>query len=241
MKESLDGRFPTTHWTLIQRLKSEDALVSTRALEDLCRQYHYPLYCYIRRRGLDHHDAEDALHDFLAKLLRLDSLQDTEAARGRLRGFLCTSLQRFLINWHERRRHSTQRVKSLEDLSESEKRYQMEHLTDADTPERIFNRKWSQELLKRVLESLDEDYQARGKSADYQALRPILLAGGSLRGYDTQALSLSLNITEGTLRIRLHRLLKDYRTLLRNEVLQTVGHMDEVEDEISHLMAVFQK
>lgn len=70
-----ESRFPTTEWTLISRLKSEDGATSARALDDLCRQYHYPLYCLIRSRGLAHHDAEDALHDFLAKLLRLESLQ----------------------------------------------------------------------------------------------------------------------------------------------------------------------
>ena len=39
------GHFPATHWTLIHRLRSGDAVVARRALDDLCTQYHYPLYC----------------------------------------------------------------------------------------------------------------------------------------------------------------------------------------------------
>lgn len=241
MNDPMDGRFPTTQWTLIQRLKSEDEQVSSRALDDLCRQYHYPLYCYTRRRGLDHHDAQDALHDFLAKLLRLDSLQSAEAERGRLRGFLCTSLQRFLINWNQRQKtHGMQRAVSLEDLSDSERRYELEKLTDADTPERIFNRKWSHELLKRVLQNLEADYERAGKLGQYLLLKPVLLTGGSLRDHDAGQIASAMNVTPGALKLRLHRLLKDYRSLLRHEVLQTVESQEDVETEIAHLMEVFR-
>ena len=54
-----DGHFPETRWSLIARLKSADEATARRALDELCAQYHYPLYCYLRRRGCGHHDAED--------------------------------------------------------------------------------------------------------------------------------------------------------------------------------------
>lgn len=108
-----DGKFPTTNWSLVSRLRSRDEAVVRRALEDLCTQYHYPLYCFIRRRGLGHHDAQDALHDFLMKLLRNESLKDTHASNGRLRGFLAISLQRFIATWF--RDHAGERLEvSLE-------------------------------------------------------------------------------------------------------------------------------
>ena len=66
---------PTTQWTLVARLNSGDAEHARAALDELCRAYHYPLYCQIRRRGLDHHDAEDALHDFLAAQSAPDHLR----------------------------------------------------------------------------------------------------------------------------------------------------------------------
>lgn len=241
MSEANDPRFPTTHWTLIRRLKSDDEVMSRRALDDLCAQYHYPLYCYIRRRGLDHHDAEDALHDFLARLLAHDSLFRADEGRGRLRGYLGTALYRFLLNWHESRSHRKRAETSLEDLSEAERRYQKEKLSDGDTPERIFERKWSQELLKRVLKTLGESYENKSKSVIFRVLRPVLLSGGSLTGYDTKALAKEAGVAEGYLRLSLHRLLKEYRVLLRQEVLQTVDNLQDVEDELAHLMSVFQK
>src|SRR5262245_18339200 len=69
MPDSTPG-FPATHWSLIARVKSPDEGEASKALEELCAQYHYPLYCYLRRRGCDHHDSQDVLQDFFALLLR---------------------------------------------------------------------------------------------------------------------------------------------------------------------------
>lgn len=98
------------------------------ALDNLCAQYHYPLYCYIRRDGLDHHDAQDALHDFLAKLLRNDSFGAADSERGRLRTFLLTALQRFLANWRRDQRHWVNEVgiDSALALAAAEDRFQSE-------------------------------------------------------------------------------------------------------------------
>jgi|GEM_PF-6097096 len=60
-----DNPFPSVHWTLIDRLKSTGNRETDLALEDICAQRHHPLHSYIRRRGLEHHDAQDALHDLL--------------------------------------------------------------------------------------------------------------------------------------------------------------------------------
>jgi RNA polymerase sigma-70 factor (ECF subfamily) len=238
-----DGHFPATHWTLVQRLHSGDSAVVRRALDDLCAQYHYPLYCYLRRRGLDYQDAEDALHDFLAKLLRLDAFAQADATKGRLRSFLATMLQRFLINWrrdHAERYHESV-LDTLPPAADAEERYQQEQFTEHDTPETLFDRKWGHELLVRVLRRLGESYASKGKAALFKTLEPVLQAGGSLRGQDPAALAAELSITEGALRVALTRLLRDYRAILDEEVLQTVGSRAEVDAEIAHLLEVFRR
>lgn len=237
------GRFPTTHWTLIRRLKSPDPSTARRALDDLCGQYYYPLYCYIRHRGFDHHDAQDALHDFLAKLLRLGAFETAAAERGRLRAFLGTSLRRFLSNWCRDQPHRTREVNLdlLPPGNDAEERYRRERFTDDDTPERIFDRKWGLELLHRVIQRLGESYASRGRTTLFETLRPVLLSGGSLRGEDTPGLALALATTEGAVRVALSRLLRDYRGILEDEVLQTVDAQADVDTEIAHLMQVFRK
>lgn len=242
MTAAPDGRFPTTQWTLISRLRSGDEGVARKALDEVCRQYHYPLYCYIRRRGHDHHDAQDALHEFLSKLLRLGSFKDVREEKGRLRGWLSLSLKRFLMNW--RRDHSSERREWSMDAADSfagaEQRYLRERMTDADTPERIFERKWATELLQHVRQKLQTAYAARGRERLFDALLPALMAGGSLRGEDAPGIAAALGLSHGALRVAMSRLLDEYRTFLREEVLQTVEGPEAVEDELAHLVRVFQ-
>lgn len=239
-----DGRFPTTHWTLIERLRSGNAAEARRALEELCAQYHFPLYCAIRRRGLAHHDAEDLLHDFLAKLLRLDAFADADIEKGRLRSFLGTALARFVSNWHRDHRGQSKEVSIEAPLlhgEEDERRYRRERFSDHETPERLFDRQWARELLGRVLQNLGAQYASEGKQETFRVLSPVLQRGGSLRGEDVPELSAALGLNAGALRTAHHRFLKQYRAALEEEVFQTVSSRQEVADEIAHLLAAFRK
>ena len=236
-----DGQFPTTHWTLVMRLKSGDEATARRALDDLCAQYHYPLYCYIRRRGLSHHDAQDVLHDFLAKLLRLDAFESADAEKGRLRAFLSAALGRFLINWRsgsaQRQRENSVDISCFSD--DSEERFNREKFTEHDTPDRVFERQWARELLRRVLQKLATAFEERGKSSLFEALKPVILCGGSFRGEDPAAIAAKLGMSEPALRKALQRALSDYRKALENEVLQTVANEEEVEEELAYLRGLF--
>lgn len=243
MNTDAPATFPSTDWTLISRLRSRHESVAKAALEELCAAYHYPLYCFIRRRGLVHHDAQDALQDFLAKLLRNESLQGTHKEQGRLRGFLATALSRFLANWH--RDHAKERlnvsIEAEQELARNEERFQKEKLTDEDTPERVFERKWAQEMLRRVLAEMEGDYLRKDKLSLYQALRPVVLGGGSLVGEETEKLAQSLNMTSAALRVALSRFLGDYRDRLRREVLQTLASPDDIDEELACLARAFER
>jgi RNA polymerase sigma-70 factor (ECF subfamily) len=243
MEAPPNNAFPPTRWSLLSRIRNGDSNESRKALNDLCQQYYYPLYCFIRRRGLEHHDAQDVLHEFLAKLLRNESFNDLTASAGRLRGFLSTGIQRFLANWH--RDHAKERLEiSMEaeqEQREAEGRFQKEKLTDAETPEHVFERKWAHELLRNVLRQLEAAYKAKNKLPLFQALRPAILSGGSLRGEDPDKIAAKLGMAPGSLRVAMKRLLEDYRDTLRSEVAQTVDSSEEVDDELAYLMSVFQR
>src|SRR6185295_8299398 len=51
--------FATTHWSLVLAAGARKSPESTQALSTLCQNYWYPLYAYVRRRGLDPHEAQD--------------------------------------------------------------------------------------------------------------------------------------------------------------------------------------
>ncbi len=102
-----ERRFPTTHWSIVARLKSSDAQEAEKAVKEVFTTYRYPLYGYLRSSGLHHEDAEDVLQGFFAKMLRHDALGQADQARGKLRTFLLTALSRFKLNFQrgEQRRH----------------------------------------------------------------------------------------------------------------------------------------
>ncbi len=212
-----------------------------RAIDDLCDQYHYPLYCYIRRDGLDHHDAQDALHDFLAKLLRNDSFGAADSERGRLRTFLLTALQRFLANWRRDQRHWVKEVGvgSALALAAAEDRFQSERFAADESPYRIFERQWAHEMFARVMRDLRDRYAGKGKSALFEALSPVLLTGGSLVGQDTDAIASSVGMKPGTLRMALNRLLDDFREALKGEIAQTIRDPREIKEEFQQLAQAF--
>lgn len=236
-----DVNFPSTDWTLISRLRSREEHVARLALNELCAQYHYPLYCFIRRRGLDHHDAQDCLHDFLAKLLRNQALKDVHEDGGRLRGFLAKALSRFMASWH--RDGAKERLEvSLEaglDLDGADRRFLQEHLKDEDTPERVYLRKWAFELICTAQKKLRSSYRVSGREALYEALLPGLYNGGTLKGEDAKRAMAALGMSHGAVRVAMHRLRADHRQTLRNEVRHTVERDEDVDAEITHLLAAF--
>ena len=219
-------------------------------------QYHFPLYCYLRRRGCAHHDAQDVLHDFLMLIFRRRSLERLDESKGRLRGWLCLSLGRHFSEWRRRedRRCSHGALSREGDASQSdaatafdrdldfvavEHRYQSEHFTDADTPDRVFEREWALELLRHVIDALGVRYEERGRGPIFAALRPVLEGGGTLRGEDGPAIAARLGLSVDAVASQFARLMREFREEVRAAVRLTVEHSEEVEEEVAYLSGLF--
>lgn len=235
---------PTTTWSLIARLRQGTEREADAALDELCRAYHYPLYCQIRRRGLSHHDAEDALHEFLLKLLRLDTFGIADSEKGRLRTFLLVALQRFLSTWHDRNNRKEAREissEALASIANAEGRFQIDQAAHQESPDRLYDRQWAQELINQVLRKLRQQYESKGRGPLFDGLRPVLLTGGSLTDECGEHLASGLALRPGAVRTALHRLREDFRETLRREILQTVADNDMAKAEHQVLMAVFRE
>ena len=74
------ARFPTTHWS---RVAAATDGLAPAALQDLCRDYWFPLYAFVRSRGSSPHDAEDTVQGFLAELLERGDLAGLDPSKGR--------------------------------------------------------------------------------------------------------------------------------------------------------------
>ena len=90
--------FLTTHWSLIEDVKSEDD--KNRALMDLLlKRYWKPVYCYLRHKGYDNEQAKDLTQGFFYEVvLNRNLVQRADPCKGRFRSFLLHALNQHLIN-----------------------------------------------------------------------------------------------------------------------------------------------
>jgi DNA-directed RNA polymerase specialized sigma24 family protein len=227
--------FATTHWSIVLRAGAADNADARNALAFLCQRYWYPLYVFVRKKGIDPDRAQDVTQDFFARLIEKQVLERATPSRGRFRAFLLASLQNFLANVWDRasaeKRGGGRPLLSLDVATgESMLRFEPSHNL---TPEKIFDRAWAVRLLELVVTRLRSEFDAKGKAAEFEALQPFLAGKPADAAYDQAAANLGLS--PAAIRQAAHRLRKRYRELLRAEVAETVAGEDEIEDEIRGL------
>jgi RNA polymerase sigma-70 factor (ECF subfamily) len=230
------GQFNTTHWSVVLLAGETQAPQADAALENLCRTYWNPLYAYVRRQGNSPHDAQDLTQEFFARLLEKKYLKLATQERGRFRSFLLKSLKHFLVNeWvrgQAQKRGGGQKIFSL-DEEEAERSY-LQQLTDQIEPESLYDKRWAITLLERAMDRLGADYAAAGKQPLFDQLKPLLLAEGSSESH--RELSGDLGMSEGAIKVAVHRLRQRFREAVRSEIAQTVATPDEVDEELRCLM-----
>ena len=229
-------QFATTHWSLVLRAGSFGEASSAEALDKLCRAYWFPLYVFARREGSSPEDAQDLTQEFFSRLLARNYLQMADRNRGRFRSFLLASFKHMMAN--ERRNASRQKrggdaqVFSL-DEQEAEERYQLEPL-DTASPDRLFERRWAETTLARVLERLDSEYT--GQTMRFDDLKVFLIEPKGTAAFADVASR--LGVSESALKSVVHRMRKRYAELFRDEVAQIVVNPADIEDEIRHMLTV---
>jgi len=233
-------QFATTHWSIVLAAGARQSAAGTQALATLCETYWYPLYAYVRRRGLDAHEAQDLTQGFFAHLLDSEAVGVATPDRGRFRSFLLASLQNFLAN-HWRKENAQKRgggksILSL-DWTKGEERYVAEPAHDS-TAEKIYERRWAMTLLAQVMEALAVEYRANGKAALFDNLKSHL--GGSLDGLPYAELAAKIGMSVGSIKVAVHRLRRRCGDLLREKIAETVEMPDDVDRELQELFAALR-
>src|SRR5438105_4546278 len=102
--------------------------------------------------------------------------------------------------------------------------------------ERLFDLRWAATVVEQALRRLREECESQGRLRAFETLRGCLAAEREDVSYS--ALSSTLGVPEATVKRLVHRLRQRYRSLLRDEVAETVADPAEVDDEIRHLCGV---
>jgi len=230
-----DSRFSTTHWSVVLTAGASASAGSREALERLCRTYWYPLYSYLRRRGCDAHQAEDCAQGFFAVLLEGHTLERAKPERGKFRSFLLSCLSHFLADqWDQaqaQKRGGGKVIVSL-DIEDAETRYQVEPAHDL-TPERLFEKSWALTVLENAMARLKTESAEGGRQDLFESLKPHLPASRGPASYKDVATRLGM--TEGAVKVAVHRLRDRYRQLVRAEIAETVSTPEQVDEEIRDL------
>lgn len=229
------GQFAETHWSMVLQAGNPEAPGAAAALEKLCRIYWYPVYAWIRSRGHGPEEAKDLTQEFLAGLLRKDSLSQVEREKGRFRTWLIRCIQYFLTDQHRlnnaaKRGGGTPLIEW--DGLDPEQRYALEPVTH-DTPDAAFDRRWSRVLVSRALQRLEEEQRSPGHREAFVLLKEFIGAPPPEGAYGHIAKQLA--VTENKLAVTMHRLRLRCRALIMEEIMQTVQTRSEAEEELRAL------
>ena len=231
------SKFGTTRWSVVLAARDPGQLdVQKSSLTTLFQAYWYPLYAYLRRKGYRAEDARDLVQEFFAALIEKDFLKSVDPDRGKFRWFLMDAVRKYSANWTaaetSQKRGGEYSLLSL-DFSAGEERYQLEPV-DGWTPERLFERRWTLELLDQALADLESDYRDSGRGRFFDALRVFLTADSSPPDYQSVADQLGLSLT--AIKVAIHRLRDKYRESVIQCVGRTLDEGESIDDEIDRLL-----
>jgi len=231
------GRFATTRWSVVIAAGRSPSLAASKALSALCDIYWYPLYAYVRRRGYRVEESQDLTQAFFAEILEKNSVRVADPQRGKFRSFLLTALKNFLAKqWRAKsaqKRGGAKTPLSL-DFQGAETRYSRDpgHNLTAD---KIYERQWALTLLESTLTKLSVEQATAGKSKLFDRLKMYL--GGDKNRVPYREIAQNFNMTDGAVKVAVHRLRRRYRELLRSEIADTVADPNDIDNELCALFA----
>lgn len=235
--------FVSTHWSIVLAASGRSTPEGAAAFSALCGIYWRPLYAYVRRRGLSIEDAQDLTQSFFCRLMEKDALQHAEPERGRFRSFLLTSLKNFQANEWDRqqtqKRGGHVEFLSLDEIGQAENDYLTDETACILAPEVLYERNWALALLKRTTSRLAAEFAGVGKAGVFENLKSFLT--GESGGMSYSQAAASLGMSEGAVRVAVHRLRGRFRDLLRAEIALTVANPEDphaIEEELRHLLSV---
>jgi DNA-directed RNA polymerase specialized sigma24 family protein len=123
------------------------------------------------------------------------------------------------------------------DFEAGERQYNLEPAHEA-TAEKIYEQRWALTLLDRVFARLRDEFDQAGKQKEFNCLKIYLTGEAGAPSY--QEASAELGMTEGAVKVAVHRLRRRYRDLVREEIAQTVAGPEDVDEELRHLFAAIR-
>jgi len=230
-------RFATTHWSVVRAAAKTSSPKYKEALGTLCQTYWFPLYAFLRRHGHNSNQAEEYTQAFFTRLLEKRGLRLADSKRGKFRSFLLAALKNFLADERDRsrakKRGGGHTILSL-DFENAENQYTLQPAQQLP-PEKLFERSWALTVLERTMARLQDEFCSAKKRKVFDQLKVYLTVKKDSIPY--RQVADKLKMTQGAVKVAVHRLRHRYRELLRDEIAQTVATEEQIDEEIRDLFA----
>jgi cytochrome P450 len=97
-------------------------------------------------------------------------------------------------------------------------------------------REWALAIMDRSLSAVQSSFEQAGKGPQFEALKPWLV--GDSENLSQSDAAASLGITNGAVKVAIHRLRKAFRSAVETEIAQTLPSSDDVASELAYLIEV---
>lgn len=236
--------FLTTHWSLIEDIKSKED--KDRALMDLLlKRYWKPVYCYLHHKGYDNEEAKDLTQGFFHEVvLNRNLVKRAEQCKGRFRSFLLHALNQYLINVRTaeaaRKRMPPEKLVQLEMIDSAEEPQAISNSSSQDA----YNYAWLSGLLDQILSEVEAKCREDGMETHWNIFHdrvvqsilenvesPSLADICEKYGIEDEKKASNMNIT---VKRRFQAVLKEY---IRN----TVTSDAQINEELEEIMRFFPR
>jgi len=229
--------FVTTRRTQVLTARGESP-EAQQALGQLCEAYWMPVFRFIRRSNYADDLAGDLTQEFFAQLLT-HGLDRVEQGKGRFRSYLLGAVKHFLAdqldhaNAAKRGGGRNPLPLAMIEASNTTASFQ---ITDprSPLPDAFFDRQWALNVIDRALKALSAELASTGKDRYFEILKPWL-AGETAPLAQTDA-ARALGLSEGAIKVAIHRLRKRFRDLVKEEIAGTVDQNVTVQEELRYLL-----
>jgi len=229
--------FPTTHWSLLAKATLHGEAEAQAALEELCRRYYAPVRQFIRSLGVAEPEVQDLTQEYFLHVLQKSMFSRADPLRGKFRSFLLGALVRFLRDATDKR-DALKRGGAAKHLSLDSEDAAMQSSDDSESAHYflLFDREWALAILEAAMSRVRSQYEQAKREPEFAVLKNFLPGAQRVQGYEAAAQQLEISVP--ALKSEVHRLRRDFRAMVRDEVAQTVSAPHEIESEMAHLQRV---
>jgi len=234
--------FPLTRHSVVAAAQGRDPQERVRALDAITNAYWRPVYKYARMRWrIEREDAEDFTQDFFSRLLEKDFLAAYDPAKGKLRTFLRTCIDRLFLNQtRDARRQKRGNAAAHVSLNFEEAEHELAASVQAESPEKYFEKEWIRTLFALAVERLRAQCQAAGKSTQFTLFERYDLNDAETRlSYAALAQEFNIALTDVTNYLAFAR--REFRLCVLEQLRDMTGGEEEFQREAQSILGVDAK